>query len=283
MGEKINKFHNFILRLKSFIRWIFLIKTKEINPPENYHLKFIETFSGDFLSNSWEVPKVIEEIHPDFQHQYFSSDKEFYLLTKDGLELHLKHKPKVFDKNNLAEWQVWSFEQTSVVIQTGASIIKSKNSWKYGWFEMEMLLPEGLNYWPAFWLTGDKVWPPEIDIIEAYSGKGSPYKGIIGNNFSFQPNLYWGTKTNVFSLGAKSYPIPDCTKRFVKFILHWEKDFIKIYYDGYLIVMINDNEILKHFNEPMKVVINFSSLKNLSKIKDAKLIVKNLKVFQILN
>lgn len=39
----------------------------------------------------------------------------------------------------------------------------------YGYFEITATLPDGHGAWPAFWLQrADHVWPPEIDVMEAF-------------------------------------------------------------------------------------------------------------------
>lgn len=54
-----------------------------------------------------------------------------------------------------------------------SGMIRSKMTFRYGYFETRMKIPGGVGTWPAFWLNsaqrkadGKIAWPPEIDIAE---------------------------------------------------------------------------------------------------------------------
>ncbi|OGV37144.1 MAG: hypothetical protein A2X48_04855 [Lentisphaerae bacterium GWF2_49_21] len=56
--------------------------------------------------------------------------------------------------------------------QYESGMIRSKMTFKYGYYESRLKVPGGLGVWPAFWLNSDSdangktSWPPEIDILE---------------------------------------------------------------------------------------------------------------------
>ena len=51
-------------------------------------------------------------------------------------------------------------------------MIRSKMTFKYGYYEARVKMPPGLGMWPAFWLNSDSTsegkvsWPPEVDVFE---------------------------------------------------------------------------------------------------------------------
>lgn len=53
-----------------------------------------------------------------------------------------------------------------------SGMIRSKPTFKYGYYEARIKMPGGIGVWPAFWLNSDAMpdgkmgWPPEIDILE---------------------------------------------------------------------------------------------------------------------
>jgi hypothetical protein len=48
-----------------------------------------------------------------------------------------------------------------------SGMIRSRRTYRYGWFEARIRMPAARGMWPAFWLLGtDGHWPPEIDIVE---------------------------------------------------------------------------------------------------------------------
>jgi beta-glucanase (GH16 family) len=67
---------------------------------------------------------------------------------------------------------------TNPRFQYGSGMIRSKKTFKYGYFEARLKVPAGVGVWPAFWLNpdadanGQTTWPPEIDILEfVHNGK----------------------------------------------------------------------------------------------------------------
>jgi beta-glucanase (GH16 family) len=58
-------------------------------------------------------------------------------------------------------------------VKYSSGMIRSKTTFKFGYFESRIKVPRGLGVWPAFWLSsgrrssdGRLAWPPEIDFAE---------------------------------------------------------------------------------------------------------------------
>lgn len=55
-----------------------------------------------------------------------------------------------------------------------SGMIRSKEAFRYGYFECYMKVPTGTGIFPAFWLNPqDHTWPPEIDIVEIVDNTGN--------------------------------------------------------------------------------------------------------------
>ena len=96
---------------------------------------------------------------------------------------------KTADKNDLISWQYRWLNYREKGIKTSQAhllkvydipqsvgLVTSYNSYGYGFFEFEIELPYGSGLWPSVWLSCVNSWPPEIDILEAYSNDNSNYK-----------------------------------------------------------------------------------------------------------
>ena len=68
-------------------------------------------------------------------------------------------------------------------------------------YKFECKLPKGVGLWPAIWLSCDKTWPPEIDILEAYSNEKGDYKNDLQSNF------HYDFDKNKKSSGARNHPV----------------------------------------------------------------------------
>lgn len=205
------------------------------------------TFFDDFDTldlKKWRRGQAWGEFHPDNPHQYYSSDD---IVTKNGfLYLTGSYRPKTFER-----------EGKSITIPYAVGLINSDISFsqKYGYFEIRSKNPSGAATWPAFWLTGEHRWPPEIDIYEMYGKKG---KGSIHNQLA---TLHWG-KAGKRSRGfmTKKINLPNNTDTvFHVYGCEWSEKKIKFYTDGKLVRTIKLNKRLrKWMDDEMVVIINNS-------------------------
>ena len=99
-----------------------------------------------------------------------------------------------------------------------SGMVRSKTTFKYGYFEIRAKLPGAKGVWPAFWLNSDATpegklsWPPEIDIFEfvnnikddrpdmlhlgavvhAKKGQPNPWDGsVVYTNACFRKGYYY--------------------------------------------------------------------------------------------
>jgi len=252
------------LRFLSITRYILGIESKSVFPPKDYKLVFEEDFKK-LDPEIWGVGLPWGVVSENWLMYYDNTPD--CVVANDMLHLYTKYKPKEFDSR--------------VTIPFGVGAIFSKQLWQYGWFEIEAQLPEGKNLWPAIWLTG--AWPPEIDIMEAYSENGSgmksKYMGL--EDWKIQPNLHFGEPDSMMRFGADNHPIQEATNKIVKYTLHWTKDFIKIYYDGHLILKTTSPKLLEWYNkenDPMSLLLNNGVMDRCA--DDSTFKVKSVKIFQ---
>lgn len=241
---------------------------RKVLPPNNYQKVFHDDFKSPLDTNKWLYGQPWGDFHPENLYWYYDTSGEMAYTNEKGLILKLKNKPKNYIKSELPEWRQLPNLPDKFTIPTGVGLLSTKLSWQYGWFESWIQLPLGQKYWPAFWLSGKETWPPEIDILEAYSHIGPKYEGYRlfnkfwkKSNVKIQPNLHYGSieLDNKDSYGSYDVPVAEVTNRLVQYVCHWEKDFIKIYYDGLLVFETKNKEVLKWFNretDQMILILN---------------------------
>ena len=259
----VESFKNLVNCLKAYGRILGFNKgvTTKIHPPLGYTQVFYDGFTSKLNRNNWRYGQPWGDFHPGSLHQYYDTDGTLSYVSPSGLILELRKIPKSYKKSEIPEWRKSPSMPEEFTIPVGVGFVSSKDSWRYGWFEALIKLPNGQSYWPAFWLTGENGWPPEIDILEAYSEIGPSYEGkLLFNKFfkkkdvKIQPNLHYGKieLNNKRDYGSYNAPVHLCTERVVQYVCHWESDFIKIYYDGILVMETRNQEVLKWFNEKYK-------------------------------
>ena len=259
---------NYIYKIRSFIRAItYKGKIRSIPLPNGYSPVFIDKFESALNQEKWRYGPAWGDFHPDDLYQYYDTDGTLSYTSPEGLILELRNTPKTYIKSELPDWRQTLQLPDKFTLPTGVGYVTAKIGWQYGWFESWIQLPFGQSYWPSFWLSGLNSWPPEIYIFEAYSDQSPDYtkKQTLSKSSRIQPNLHYGIVENGTKemYGPYDVAIADCTNRLVQYICHWEKDFLRIYYDGSLVFETTDPKILKWYNgEKDQMVVIFNHGRN---------------------
>lgn len=190
----------------------------------------------------WKTGQPWGNIHPDKPIQWYNP--EAALVAGNKLKLYTSKNPNSF-----------FMDEDYVMSSISIGLVHSVKSFKYGTFQISARLPEGQNLWPAFWLTAVNDWPPEIDIMEAYSKPNGSY-------FDFNlksPLSYWNIESNVHykdsnnvskSIGPRNgfTGFTNPLDKDIIFTLIWTPSSISIYYGENLVRYTDNPEIMKNIN-----------------------------------
>jgi beta-glucanase (GH16 family) len=240
MKESIkDRITNSILFVKALARSVKSDQTPGNQEPSTNQmkLKFTDDFNT-FNTDVWRIGQPWGVFHPGSLYQYYGEDSVY---VKDGqLILTQTYSPKEF---TLADG-------SKVTIPYSVGLVSSNLPFGYGFYEFEVSLPIGKGLWPAVWFNGIDNWPPEIDVVEAYSDESGKYSNRL------QTNCFFGPSTGSKMLGPRNNPVHDPLAR-LKMSCWWTKDFIKLYYNGYLVRVVTSKEVLKWFTDQrMSIVLN---------------------------
>jgi beta-glucanase (GH16 family) len=125
-----------------------------------------------------------------------------------------------------------------------SGMIRSRKTFRYGYFESRIKLPPGRGMFPAFWLnsdydeTGYLSWPPEIDIMEFAPNGVTEFPNMVHSNVALStPNTQggnWLYRDSNFSEMWKFYRAPsDMTNDWHVYGMLWDTDdTVTVYLDG---------------------------------------------------
>ena len=121
-------------------------------------------------------------------------------------------------------------------------MIRSQQTFYYGYFEARVKLPHGRGVWPAFWINSDYnidgqlTWPPEIDVFE-YPVNGRQDTDNMfhsaGSTFPKGAEIQYAYADPTYSKALKGYKGPEpLNKDWHVFGLLWLPDSYTIFLDG---------------------------------------------------
>lgn len=136
-----------------------------------------------------------------------------------------------------------------------AGYIRTKESKRYGYFEMEAKLMDA-PWVSGFWLTNEgREWWTEIDICENCPGTKGRSNDLSSNVHVFRAPKEHGLVTNHFSLTQKHYFPQRLQDDYHVWGLEWNKDIIRFYIDGYLFREIQNT----HWHQSLYINLNNES------------------------
>lgn len=260
MRESINdRIINTYLYLNNWFRHkVFSYKSFGCDEPEvnKMKLSFSDKFSF-FDTNKWRIGQPWGKFHPDFTYQYYGDDS--ITIKDEYLVLTQFYNPKKIE---------------NIEIPQSVGLITSIDSFGYGFYKFECKLPKGVGLWPAIWLSCVDSWPPEIDILEGYSNEKSDY------NNNLQSNLHYDFGENKKSTGARNHPVFSNDDKII-LGCHFTKDFIKIYYNGYLVRQITSDNILNFFRDKKMIIVINNAIRE--EYKDVNELINQKSEFIIYN
>ncbi|WP_395020401.1 family 16 glycosylhydrolase [Dongia sp.] len=113
-------------------------------------------------------------------------------IYKDGKLDHLKQEKQRYgdDGNHVLADGVLNLvaKQPNSKGLYPSGMIRSRQTFRYGYFEARIKMPKGRGLWPAFWLNSDydengKLnWPPEIDIMEFVQNGTNEHPNMVHSN-----------------------------------------------------------------------------------------------------
>lgn len=208
---------------------------------------------------NWRLGRKWGVAHP--KDICYNSADTIEVGQDDVIHLGIKYEPQEF-----------VFDGVPKLYPYSVGYISSIETIKYGHLTVDFKLPIGMHLWPAVWLTDVNTWPPEIDIMEAWSGcyewlvqPKSPKKIYRANWLAnkIYPGVVLGTC--VEEKHGKSYRTfrgsMACyldTEKVNRCELDWREDRLQVWYNGHKVADEKDPEVLKYFNdsEGMEIHLN---------------------------
>lgn len=214
--------------------------------------------------------RIIHEEHP---YSWYSADG----ISEIGNTLSLN----IFDNQKEVTYKGKTYKP-----RYEASVMRSVESFRYGTFSCEMKMPKGSGFTASFWLSGEKNWPPEIDINEGFVKK------------SWLTLKGWNTTNNIHyrnermehdHIRSKCVPLwKQCknpTAHFIKYEVEWRPDIITFRANGkvtrvensYICQQLTNNIERPEKGYQMNVIFNVWNHIGGTSVMEAPMMIRNFK------
>lgn len=226
-------------------------------------------------NRTWEVHERWGIVHPDYPFEY--SDKSCVEVRGEKLILKTKYKPK----------QITGFGL--VPYAHGKAICMDQ--FHFGSYTIICKLPVGNYLWPAIWMYDHKTWPPEIDIMEAYSNSCGSYFNInfntlkgffksLKNPYKIEANYHINKGEGLGANRVDFNWFTNLNKELV-FEMVWSPDSIVMFCNEKIYSYITDKQIMSNFQQPMRFILSNGIRKDSTQTSDSEFVIKDFSYIPI--
>lgn len=225
----------------------------------------------DSLKKNWDFYYTWGQSQGPTDSTYFRpyTSPENLRTTYSLLELYTKHLDNPLRSN---EGHIYDY--TNGLIRSTHDDFPGLNpendpkagGYLYGMFEISCQFPKAKGQFPAFWLCGNNMWPPEVDIFEYYNAPNSQRFSCSAhwNNpdyFALPDSLKKTTNMpRNLQVSDDYYKFYDLTAEFHTFTLIWTPTRLSWFYDGQ---EIKTDSIPDHVPGHVATAINDEAIKGL--------------------
>ncbi|WMI65702.1 family 16 glycosylhydrolase [Aestuariibaculum sp. YM273] len=135
-----------------------------------------------------------------------------------------------------------AFHSGAIHLKQQIKVTKQNSYWE---ISGDFQAPTDYGTWPAFWITGAKSWPPEIDMLE-FKGNDTCWQNTVsGKDWR---HTIWTTEKTVINDAASVWHHYKVTIEYI------DEEFskVKMYIDG----VLKSEEIKDYTNKPFWLIIN---------------------------
>jgi len=192
---------------------------------------------GYHLVKDWDFGASIRDmaaLRREFQTRY---------IYEDGKLDHLNDEWQRYRDNDNHQFEDGGLSLVAKVVNglkpggIESGMLRSKWTGQYGYIEARVQVPRGRGLWPAFWLNPeDKVWPPEIDIMEIVDNGRDSTRNSFHYVHGKGPRKTATEATRLDKFGSYRPQSVDFADGFHTFAVEWTEDRVRHFVDDVLVV-----------------------------------------------
>lgn len=210
-------------------------------PPENTYV-YEDTLVLKAIEQNWEVP---DGERPDDRNDSDANETDGEIPQVEGNETAANETGETGVREPANEEASDPETEGRDIVPYTTGVATPYRSFGPGYIVGRIRIPPTVDgFWPAFWLTPDDQWPPEIDIFEFFGSDPCPHM-----------TYYYRDSDGNIQTEEETYCGPNFSAGFHEYAVDWREDRIVWYIDGEERFRFEDEAQIA--TDEMRLILNF--------------------------